>query len=138
MRTVDPKEWHNAVSASIADGYAQFVTLMGIDDDGVQVWLRLRNDQAEDLVLAADASRGLDTLIDLLPDCTWYEREAAEMFGIRFHGHDTQPLLRPAGSPPWMLKSQLLEPRNTTPWPGEKDPGGATPRRRSLPPGVRP
>ena len=134
---VDPTSWHSAVHAAMADGRASFVTLMGIDDDGVQVWLRLRNADGSDVVLSVDASHGIDTIIDLLPDAAWCEREAAEMFGIAFLGHDTRPLLLPAGAGAPMRKGHLLDARQHTPWPGEKEPGGVAARRRQLPPGVR-
>jgi len=120
----------------MADGYDCFVTLMAIDDDGLQVWLRLRNADGEDRVLATPADDGVPTLAELLPDAAWCEREAAEMFGVTFIGHATAPLLLAGGVNPPMPKSVLLESRQSTPWPGEKEPGGVTARRRALPPGV--
>jgi NADH-quinone oxidoreductase subunit C len=108
---------------------------MAIDDDGVSVALRLRNAKGEDTVFTTGAD-GVGTIVDLFPEAAWYEREAAEMFGITFIGHATQPLLLAADTTPPMPKSRLLESRQATPWPGEKDPGGVTARRRTLPPGV--
>lgn len=109
---------------------------MGLDDDGVEVWLRLRNAAGEDVVLRVRASTAIPTLRRLLPDIDWYEREIADMFGVRFGGRDAAPLLLAAGAAPTMRREQLLRARQATPWPGEKDPGGTTPRRRTLPPGV--
>lgn len=135
MQRVEPAGWREAVVAEQSAGFTTFVTLMAIDDDGISVWLRLRNAEGEDTVLAT-AADGVPSIVDLLPDASWCEREAAEMFGITFAGHDTRPLLLAAGSTPPMPKGALLAARQTTPWPGEKDPGGTTPRRRTLPPGV--
>ena len=141
MQRIDPTAWHAAVADAIAGGHARFVTLMGIDDGGVQVWLRLRADARDaaedDVVLAVDAAGGIPTITDLLPEAAWYEREAAEMYGITFHGHATAPLLLPAGTPPPMRKDAWLEARQV-PWPGTHEPGATTTRRRQQPPGVRP
>lgn len=79
----------------------------------------------------------------------WHERHTAEMFGVTFEGHPALvPLLLPdgfAGHP--LRKDFVLAARQTTPWPGLKEPGesdgdltAATTnrRRRLLPPGVSP
>ena len=142
MQHVEPADWHATVVALIADGYNRFVTLTGVDSDGVQVWLRLRNAAGADAVIATTTER-VDTIIDVLPDAAWAERETAEMFGVVFVGHDTAPLLLPPDAPSAPLrKTLLLDARNTVPWPGGKEPGesGDRPpsRRRLLPPGVRP
>ena len=135
MQRVDVLQWRDAVAAAMTSGYDRFVTLMAIDDDGLFVWLRLRNASGDDVVLAT-AAEGVPTLIDIIPGVAWCEREAAEMFGIAFIGHETAPLLLAAGTEPPMPKHELLDMRQSTPWPGEKDPGGVTARRRTLPPGV--
>lgn len=142
MQHVEPADWHATVESLIAQGFDRFVTLTGVDTDGVQVWLRLRDAAGTDAVLATTAER-VDTIIDVLPDAAWAERETAEMFGVVFIGHDTAPLLLTSDAPPVPLrKSMLLDARNTVPWPGGKEPGesGDRPpsRRRLLPPGVRP
>lgn len=135
MQRVDATQWRDAVAAAMTSGYDRFVTLMAIDDDGVHVWLRLRNASGDDAVFAT-AAEGVSTLVDMIPEVAWCEREAAEMFGITFIGHGTAPLLLALGAKPPMPKHALLEMRQSTPWPGEKDPGGVTARRRTLPPGV--
>lgn len=135
MQRVEPAQWHQAVAAALADGHDRFVTLMALD--GPEVWLRLRDAEGADRVLAVSACNGLATVIDLLPDAAWYEREAAEMFGIHFHGHVTAPLLLAPDSRPALVRDALLGARQETPWPGEKEPGGTLPRRRQRPPGVR-
>lgn len=136
MQRVESPEWLGVVESALVDGFTTFVTLMGIDDNGVQLWLRLADSGGAHRVFAVDASVAVPTLVGLLPDADWPEREAAEMFGIEFTGREMPPLLRGAASAPVMRKSELLDARQVTPWPGEKDPGGTTPRRRTLPPGV--
>ena len=135
MQRVDVSEWLNVANAAKADGYSEFITYMAVDDDGVELWLRLRNATGDDSVLATKATI-VPTLTALWPQSAWYEREIAETFGVVFDGHATTPLILAADTPPTMLRSRLLDDRQTTPWPGEKDPGGVTARRRTLPPGV--
>lgn len=142
MQRVDAADWHDAVAGAVAAGYDGFVTLTGVDDEGVQVWLRVRNAAGDDRVLSV-VSESVPTIIDLFPDAAWYERETAEMFGVDFIGHDTTPLLLTPGSPHTPLRKHVyLDARNETGWPGGKEPGesGDRPpsRRRLLPPGVRP
>lgn len=138
MLRIEPAAWHDTVATTITDGHATFVTLMGIDDDGLQVWLRLRDASGADAVLVVDAVAPIATITDLLPDAAWCEREIAEMFGVAFLGHATSPLLLDGAVPPPMARTHFLEARQTTPWPGAKEPGGAAARRRQVPPGVRP
>lgn len=80
----------------------------------------------------------LDSIAPIFPAASWYEREAAEMFGLRFAGlHDDRPLiLRTSVARPPMLTSVLLDERAAIAWPGSTEPGGSPGRRRLLPPGV--
>ena len=68
----------------------------------------------------------------------WHERETHEMFGIDFDGHPgPAPLLLPDGFEGHPLRKDfVLAARVAKQWPGEKEPGGASPRRRVRPPGV--
>ncbi len=137
MQHVEADAWVAAVQAAMAAGHDRLVTLMGIDDGGLQVWLRLRGADGDDVVLTVDASAGVPTLTALLPTVAWDEREAAELYGIRFHGHATTPLLLAPDVPAPMTADVWLEARQV-PWPGADEPGGERARRRQLPPGVRP
>lgn len=137
MPRLESANWRSAVAAAMADGYTEFVTLMAVEAEGLELWLRLRRSDGTDIVLTTAANGDVDSLVMLLPQAAWYEREAAETFGVGFLGHHTAPLLLPAGSGPTMRRAALLDARHDTPWPGEKEPGGLTARRRQLPPGVR-
>ena len=83
------------------------------------------------------------TLTGVWAGAAWHERHTAELFGIGFAGHPglTRLLLPDHVTTP-LRKDVLLERRQTTPWPGRKEPGESesdSPRRRRLlPPGVAP
>jgi NADH-quinone oxidoreductase subunit C len=65
----------------------------------------------------------LPTISDLWPTCDWHEREAIEMFGIRFQGHP-QPvkllLSEPFEGHP-LRKDFPLMTREAKPWPGDSE-----------------
>ncbi|RMI38029.1 NADH-quinone oxidoreductase subunit C [Streptomyces triticirhizae] len=81
----------------------------------------------------------LPTATGVYAGAAWHERETHEMFGIDFPGHPgLGKLLLPEsfeGHP--LRKDFVLAARVAKQWPGAKEPGGETPRRRQpLPPGV--
>ena len=81
----------------------------------------------------------LPTATGVYAGAAWHERETHEMFGIDFPGHPglTKLLLPESfeGNP--LRKDFVLAARVAKQWPGAKEPGGETPRRRQpLPPGV--
>ncbi len=65
----------------------------------------------------------LPTISDLWPTCDWHEREAIEMFGIRFQDHP-QPvkllLSEPFEGHP-LRKDFPLMTREAKPWPGDSE-----------------
>jgi hypothetical protein len=69
--------------------------------------------------------RAIATVSDVYAGAAWYERELAEMFGVRITGAaDERPLLRRTDEgAPTMLKSTVLGARVLTPWPGDADSG---------------
>ncbi len=81
------------------------------------------------------------SLIGVFAGAAWHERQAAEMFGVAFDGHDDPaPLLLAGGMPHPLRKENRLE-RRDVPWPGAADPaysgeGGRPPRRPLRPPGA--
>ena len=78
------------------------------------------------VVLSTDISKEdphLPTLVGVYPGANWHEREAAEMFGIRFDGHpNLVRLYLPGGFEGHPLrKSFALLTRVVKPWPGTVD-----------------
>ena len=153
--TVDlPREgWVDGVTA-VRDrlGLTFFDVLTAVDelDAGLDVVVRLWGPAGHyGLVLRTRCPRDdarVPSLSGAFAGAAWHERQAWEMFGIRFDGHPgLRRLLLPdgfSGAP--LRKEFLLASRVDKPWPGAKDPGesdadlAARPRRRMQPPGVTP
>lgn len=164
--TVMPDRWHAEVAQLIAQGLTGFDSLHAIDEilrpdpafgqgEQVRVVLRLidheagRAVQLQTRVVRPSGVGGeqpggeLDSIADLFAGASWHEREAHDLFGVRFAGNELAPLLwhRGPGAPAHpMLKDAVLPARVNTPWPGVKDPEadgwGQASRRRTLPVGV--
>ncbi len=144
-------DWLSAVD-ELDEGFAVVACLWdlsgcGEGGDGLRrVLLRTR--------VPRDAAR-LPSVVPLFRGASWHERETTEMFGIAFDGHpDPGPLLLPDGFEGHPLRKEfVLASRAAKAWPGAKEPGesdadvaaggapgpgrgGASRRRRTLPPGV--
>lgn len=163
VEQVSADQWHAAVAAARADGYAFFDMLTAVDqcdaaqDPGFDVVVHLldvREQRAlRSLRITTRVPDGgsLASLTDLYPGAAWHERETAEMFGIGFEGFadhtdfGLRPLLLPEGfeGHPWRKDFQLVA-RAVKAWPGGKEPGeghdsARSPgRRRVQAPGVPP
>jgi NADH-quinone oxidoreductase subunit C len=126
-------------------GFFDWLSAYDTGDDGFVVVARVwsmprRAGVVLRTVLPPDAE--VPTLTGVWPGADWHEREAFEMFGIRFDGHpNLVPLLLPDGFEGHPLrKNFVLATRVAKEWPGVKEPGeGSNPRpgRRAMqPPGV--
>jgi NADH-quinone oxidoreductase subunit C len=147
---VDASEWVGAARELIRQGFTYFDWLTAVDQTdaveapGFDVVLHLLD------VSTPGALRGhllriripdgtaLPSLTGQFAGAAWHERETHEMFGIDFDGHpDPAPLLLPDGFEGHPLRKDfVLAARVAKQWPGEKEPGGASARRRVRPPGV--
>jgi Ni,Fe-hydrogenase III large subunit len=85
---VDPARWRGAVRAALeggerfCGGYAQRV---GAATELRTVWAK----GAAARILSCIAGDGtLPTIVDLVPAAGWDEREAADLYGLRFAGHE--------------------------------------------------
>jgi NADH-quinone oxidoreductase subunit C len=151
--TVDvaPAAWVPALRAAREAGaaYADFLTAYDELEQGFAVVAHVStSDAAEHVLLRTRVPRDEPVLASAVPvfrGLAWHERETHDLFGIRFEGHDLEPLLvQPALGAHPLTKDFVLAARAARPWPGEKDPGdggeagaGARrQRRRTAPPGV--
>ena len=142
--------WVEEVTAARDGGavFFDFLTAVDLEAEGFEVVCRLWDPvaRAEQLLTTRcpreDAR--VPTLTGVFSGAGWHERAVAELFGIAFEGHATEPLLLSAsfeGHP--LRKDFVLAAREAKRWPGAKDPGEsdadlATPkRRRAKPLGAR-
>ena len=142
-------EWVAEVTAARDRGLAffDFLTAVDLEADGFEVVVHLWDTVSrEGTFLRTTCPRHepvVPTLTGVFAGVAWHERAVAELFGIRFAGHDTAPLLLPGrfdGHP--LRKDFVLASRLAKRWPGAKDPGesdadlASSTRRRPRPPGV--
>jgi NADH-quinone oxidoreductase subunit C len=145
MTIVDRAAWREELAGLHARGYRYLDFLTAVDRlDHVEVLARvvvpdsLERELVSTVVRAADPH--LESVTAVFPAAAWHEREAAEMFGVRFDGHPDPRhlLLRTEPALPPLRKVSALTARVGTPWPGAPDPAaGGRARRPQLPPGVR-
>ena len=152
LREVPAADWVDAVERAVADGYGFADWLGCVDEIGRSAELRVvvRLVHLPDLAAVRLSTRvprdggALPTLRHVLPGLAWHEREARDLFGVRFVGGDERPLfVRGYGAHP-LRKDEVLAARAVTPWPGGKEPGEghdsvrSPSRRRVQAPGVPP
>jgi NADH-quinone oxidoreductase subunit C len=141
--------WVEQVGQARDQGFVFFdlLTAVDLEAEGFEVVVHLWNPAArKGVTLTTRCPRtepSVPTITGVFAGAAWHERAVAELFGIRFEGHDTEHLLlsdRFEGHP--LRKDFLLAARSAKPWPGAKDPGesdadlATSTRRRPRPPGV--
>ena len=160
VRRLPPGQWHDAVRAARAEGFAFFDWISAVDETdapegeegpgpGFDVVCHLidmrgagrgRGLRRMLLLTRVPEGGGLASVTDLFPGAAWHERETHEMFGVGFEGFDDgsgmglRPLLLPEGFEGTPLrKSFQLAARASKPWPGAKEPGEGSgpPTRRA-------
>lgn len=147
VRVVDRRDWQTEAVAAREDGFTFFDMLTVVDGGDLEVVLRVWDPQTRRGLRLHTSCPPEDarvpTLTSVYAGAGWHERAAAELFGVDFDGHDTEPLLlSPTFEGHPLRKDFVLAARVAKAWPGAKDPGEsdsdlAGPRRRRLqPPGV--
>ena len=87
---IDPGGWRSVVRAALESG-AGFDCLYAVHtENDPEVRLVLRQGGEHRLLVTRAAASHLDTVVDLLPPVQWDEREAHDLYGVVFDGH--QPL----------------------------------------------
>ncbi|MBX5442253.1 MAG: NADH-quinone oxidoreductase subunit C [Solirubrobacteraceae bacterium] len=102
-RDVAPAAWRGEVAAALADGW-RFAGLWAEAAGGDGPALRAAfHRHGERLLLAAPAAR--DTIVDLVPAAGWDEREAHDLHGAAFAGHEPLRALvdHDAPTPQWTV-----------------------------------
>ncbi len=150
--SIPREDWVTTVTAARDAGAGFFDVLTAVDheDDGIEVVLHLWDPMAREhhllRTLCPVEDLHVPSLIAVFAGAAWHERAVAELFGITFDGHDTAPLLLPAGFEGHPLRKDfVLAARAAKAWPGVKEPGestadvgGSRPKRRAQPLGARP
>jgi len=136
MRYVAVTDWVAELAAARAAGFDALDMVAGIDRlETIEVIASIMrsSDAAVELVSTElGADRTLESLEGVYAGSAWYERELAEMFGVRIPGAtDTRPLLRRTNEgAPTLLKSTVLGARVLTTWPGDAETDGDTKANR--------
>jgi NADH:ubiquinone oxidoreductase subunit C len=129
MRQVAVTDWVAELADSRADGYDSLDMIAGVDRvESIEVIASvIRSSDAGCMLLSTrlGADRTIATIAPLYAGAGWYERELAEMFGVRISdAADERPLLRRTDEgAPTLLKGTVLGARVLTPWPGDADSG---------------
>ena len=129
MRQVSAAHWVSELAANLDDGFDCFDMIAGVDrGETIEVIAsvtRSSDGTCELVSTSLDSDRAIATVSHVYAGAAWYERELAEMFGVRITGAaDERPLLRRTDEgAPTMLKSTVLGARVLTPWPGDADAG---------------
>jgi Ni,Fe-hydrogenase III large subunit len=76
------------IEAALADGWRVRSLYAAERGQLVRVVLTGPTDDARIVTTTADADRQVPSIIDLAPAMVWDEREAHDLFGVRFAGHD--------------------------------------------------
>ena len=129
MRAVALEAWVAELAACRDAGFDIFDMLAGVDrghDIEVIASVMRSADSATEMVSTLlGPDRAIDSITHVYEGAAWYERELAEMFGVRIvNAPDSRPLLRRTDQgAPTLLKSTVLGARVLTPWPGDADAG---------------
>ena len=135
MRQVAVTDWVAELADCRADGYDSLDMIAGVDRvESIEVIASvIRSSDAGCMLLSTrlGADRTIATIAPLYAGAGWYERELAEMFGVRISdAADERPLLRRTDEgAPTLLKGTVLGARVLTPLLGS----GATATRSRVP-----
>jgi NADH-quinone oxidoreductase subunit C len=147
VEVIPATHWRAALAESVAAGWDYLEFLTAVDwpaDSAIEVLACLRRRGADPgaRLLGTRIDRDdpvVDSAVPVLPGASWYEREAHEMFGVRFAGNDDlAPLLLDRVGDWPARRTTPLPARRVTRWPGLFDPADNPPpgqppaRRRTM------
>jgi Ni,Fe-hydrogenase III large subunit len=94
LRMVEAAQWRDAVSETLAGGH-RFASLHALGDDGNPTVRALFGGPRSVLLSCRSVDATVPSIIDIVPAATWDEREAHDLYGVRFDGHTPlRPLVR--------------------------------------------
>jgi Ni,Fe-hydrogenase III large subunit len=96
VETVAPGGWHDACERALAAG-RRFAGLYAVDGPALRA---IFAGPGGPHVLACETGDETETIVDLVPAAGWDEREAHDLYGVRFAGHEP---LRPLVAHPEAL-----------------------------------
>lgn len=139
-------DFHADVLAARDEGFTFLVHLTAVDElgksDEFRVVCRLESpetgERREIVATTPRADAEVPGIHDVFPGAEWLQRQAHDLFGIRFTGCDLSPVHHHGPGHP-LRKEHLLPERGSTSWPGALEPGesrSAPGRRKLLPVGV--
>jgi NADH:ubiquinone oxidoreductase subunit C len=129
MRHVAVTDWVTELAACQTAGFDCFDMIAGVDRlESIEVIasvVRSSDASCQLVSTTLDADHTIASIAHVYAGAAWYERELAEMFGVRIaEAGDERPLLRRTDEgAPTLLKSTILGARVLTPWPGDADSG---------------
>ncbi len=88
VEQVDPRHWHSACERELAGGAELECLYVAGSGDDVSVRVLTRGPAGRRLLSAPDTGGELASIVDLWPAAQWDEREAHDLFGVRFAGHE--------------------------------------------------
>ncbi len=98
IEQVEVDRWRAAVSAAIEEGSEFDCLYASPTGHGPEVRLVLRNGSGRHVLTTRAPTSHLETVVDLLPAAGWDEREAHDLYGVDFDGHE--PLRALVAHPP--------------------------------------
>jgi Ni,Fe-hydrogenase III large subunit len=85
---VEPSEWRSMIERALANG-ERFAGAWATERGSQLGWRALLVDPHGARALSCDPAGGeIDTIADLIPAANWDEREAHDLYGLRFTGHE--------------------------------------------------
>jgi Ni,Fe-hydrogenase III large subunit len=87
MTGLAPDAYRDAIAAALADGW-RFAGLHATGREPLVHVLLAAADGATRLETTTASDESVPSIVDLAPAADWDEREAADLFGLRFEGHD--------------------------------------------------